>query len=261
MPELAEVEYYRKQWDPGLGKIVTQVLMHADKRIFRGTDVEALVKNLTRAKLLSSQARAKQMLFRFNRGWLGIHLGMTGKLSVQPGSQEPGKHDHLVLVQNGQKLVFNDMRQFGRVKFHAGSEPPAFWTEIPPAVTSPEFTLEYFQNILKRHARLPIKGTLLLQTGFPGVGNWMADEILWRAKIAPRVSSGKIRKPSELWKQARFVCSEALRIVAKDFSDPPAGWLFHERWKRKGFCPIHKTPLRRETVAGRTTAWCPKCQR
>src|SRR5438046_819884 len=80
-----------------------------------------------------------------------------------------------------------------------------------------------------------------LQKGFPGIGNWMADEILWRAKLDPRRQIGEL--PSEalhtLLRAIRFVSRGALQHVSPAFADPPKGWLFHERWKPGGVCPIH----------------------
>ena len=88
MPELAEVEYYRKVWDGGLRRTITRVALHGEKRLFRGADVARLAEQMPGAKLLGSEARAKQMLFRFSRDlWLGVHLGMTGKLRVEPRSR------------------------------------------------------------------------------------------------------------------------------------------------------------------------------
>ncbi|MEK7685138.1 MAG: DNA-formamidopyrimidine glycosylase family protein [Verrucomicrobiota bacterium] len=263
MPELAEVEFFRKQWDAGLDKRIAAVLLHPDKRVFRGTDAQKLQQVLPGSRLLASEAHGKQMLFRFSHGiWLGLHLGMTGKLRVAEASFKPSKHDHLVLCQKGCALVFNDARQFGRVLFHQGSSPPPWWRNLAVDVRSKSFTAARMEAFLQRHRKLPIKAALLLQTGFPGVGNWMADEILWRSGLHPRTSSGQIRGTSlqKLWRELRHVCREAVKIVGKDYSDPPVGWLFQERWKRDGLCPIHKRPLRKETVGGRTSAWCPKCQ-
>ena len=63
------------------------------------------------------------MLFVFSGGnWLGIHLGMTGKIRVEPANFRPDKHDHLALYQRERALVFTDSRQFGRVRFHHGSK-------------------------------------------------------------------------------------------------------------------------------------------
>ena len=263
MPELAEVEYYRKQWECGLGQKILDVKLHPQTRIFRGTDTRLLRRMLSGSALNRSETHGKQMLFRFsNQLWLGLHLGMTGKLRVEKPDYKPNKHDHLVLYQREQALVFADPRQFGRVRFHEGVQAPTWWASLPVQLTSREFTAALMQRFLQRHGRLPVKAALLLQSGFPGIGNWMADEILWRARVNPRTSVRQLQKMQMkiLWQNLRFVCREAVRKIADDLSDPPRGWLFHERWRRGGKCPRDGTTLRRETIGGRTTAWCPKCQ-
>ncbi len=263
MPELAEVEYYRKQWNAGLGAKVLAVELHADKRIFRGTDITAMKHDLPGKKLIASEARGKQMAFRFSGGiWIAIHLGMTGKLRTEPADFVAGKHDHLVLRQKQHGLVFSDPRLFGRVLYFQGNGEPAWWSSIAPALTSSAFSRSVLRDALQRHPKLPVKATLLMQKHFPGVGNWMADEILWRAKIHPRKPSGAIKgaKLNELWRSIRYVCLGAMKHVSGDFSDPPRRWFFHERWGSKGKCPRDGMPLKRDTIGGRTTAWCPKCQ-
>jgi formamidopyrimidine-DNA glycosylase len=262
MPELAEVEYYRRRWSPGLGRRVTEVHLHARTRVFRGTDVDALAARLPRSSLQESWAHGKQMLFRFSRGgWLGVHLGMTGELRTEAASYSPGRHDHLVLRQDKISLVFCDPRQFGRVSFDLGSMPPEWWTSRPPAVTSPAFTADTVAKILERRAGAPIKAVLLMQEFFPGIGNWMADEILWRARLHPATRAGRAQQfAGPLWTEARWVARAALRTIAKDFADPPASWLFRHRWRPEGRCPRDGAVLRRAEVGGRTTAWCPQCQ-
>jgi formamidopyrimidine-DNA glycosylase len=263
MPELAEVEYFRRRWDAGVGQTILSVELRAEKRIFRGNNIEALRQTLAGAKLTASEARGKQMLFRFsNGGWLGLHLGMTGELRCEPPAFTPGKHDHLALRQRERTLVFADARQFGRVWFHRGRTAPEWWSRLPPALTSPAFTFQRMEKFLARHARPPLKAVLLRQEGFPGIGNWMADEALWRAQLHPRVPAGRVagRDARRLWRAIRFVCRGALRIVSKDYSDPPPNWLFQHRWKPGGRCPKDKQLLMRATIGGRTTAWCPQCQ-
>ena len=264
MPELAEVEYYRKQWDAGLRRKVTRVAIHRGKRLFRGAHEKRLVASLTGATLRDSEARAKLMCFHFSGdAWLGIHLGMTGRLRIEPPDFKPGKHDHLVLYQRERALVFSDPRMFGRVHFSECRDAPAWWAGLPPAVTSPEFTFDRVRDFMKRRARLAVKAALLVQTLFPGVGNWMADEILWRAKIDPRTLCGKLtaKQIEAVWREAREVCKISLETVAMDFSDPPDDWLFHQRWSAKGVCPKHGVPLKTATIGGRTTRWCQQCQR
>src|SRR5205823_390609 len=102
--------WYRKQWDPGRGGEIVDLSLHEKNRVFRETNTASLKQNLTGAKLLSSDRRGKRMLFKFSgdnpeiigacediRSWLGIHLGMTGKIHVQPPNYRPTKRDHLVL--------------------------------------------------------------------------------------------------------------------------------------------------------------------
>jgi len=264
MPELAEVEWFRKQWDAGLGGKIVDLSLHARNRVFRGEDVDKLRQQLIGATLLSSHARGKRMLFRFSDdNFLFIHLGMTGKIHVETADYRPAKHDHLVLHQFDRALVFTDSRQFGRVRFHDGANEPDWWKSAAPEIISREFDQKVFDQFLDRHRKAPIKAVLLMQNGFPGIGNWMADEILWRAKVLPSKRTGKLtaRERAATFRATKFVVRRSLETLGKDFSDPPRNWLIHQKWKRAGVCPIHRTPLRRATVAGRATAWCTKCQK
>ena len=262
MPELAEVEFNRKQWDAGLGQKVRRVELHSGKRLFRGLDTRTLCAGLTGAWFRGSDARGKRLLFWFSGGrWLGLHLGMTGRLRTETPGFTPGRHDHLVLRLSRCALVFADPRLFGQVRFASGPVCPEWWQRLPPPLTGPAFTLALMDDFLRRHGRLAIKGALLRQDGFPGVGNWMADEILWRARIDPRTPASRLGAPQRrrLWRTVRWVSRRALAVIGRDNSDLPRGWLFHERWSAEGLCPVHRHALQRRVVAGRATAWCPTC--
>ena len=263
MPELAEVEYFRKQWAVALGERVTAVQVNGAARIFRGTDSAAPAKALKGKPLSLASAHGKQMLFRFGTTeWLGVHLGMAGKLAVAGKDHAAGPHEHLLLRTARRTLVFSDYRMFGRVRHHSGSVPD-WWRDLPPQPMDAGFTRERMEAFLDRRARAPIKAVLLMQEAFPGVGNWMADEILWRSRIRPDTTAGRIgpRKRGELFKVIREVCDDALRVIGTDWGDPPESWLFPHRWKDGGTCPKTGCPLRRETIGGRTTCWSPAWQR
>lgn len=271
MPELAEVEFFRRRWAAGHGAKIVRVLVHEHAKIFRGTDPAQLVRALTGATLLDSEAAAKQMLFRFSGGhWLGVHLGMSGELRVEPPAYAPTKHDHLVLVQRERQLVFNDPRMFGAVLQHHGDTAPGWWTSIAPAVLSPAFTGRAITDFLARRRRAPLKAVLLMQERFPGIGNWMADEILWRARLAPARLAGSLSAAEirVLHRECRAVCRGALRhnagvggrMPSKLNEFMPDSWLFNHRWERGGHCPRCAAPLRHATVGGRTSCWCPRCQ-
>ena len=264
MPELAEVEYFRRQWDPGFSCRVIGVALRPEKRVFRGADVSALEKALTGARFLGSEGHGKQMLFRFSReASLGIHLGMSGRLRVESVGISPGEHDHLVLFQEKRSLAFSDPRMFGRVRFALGKGDPEWWRNLPPAVISPAFTRPLLRDQLHRRRRSPVKAVLLDQALFPGVGNWMADEIMWQVKLHPATRTGDLSASQEhnLWRSSRAICRTALKTISVNWGELPKNWLIHHRWQDQGRCPRDGTLLEHETIAGRSTAWCSVCQK
>jgi formamidopyrimidine-DNA glycosylase len=273
MPELAEVEFFRKRWhQAAVGRTITAVLTHDRARVFRHKRTATVLRTaLPGRPLRSSAAAAKQMCFRFGDDlWLGLHLGMSGELHVEPVGYVPGKHDHLVLRTARCALVFTDPRMFGGVEFHRGTAAPGWWTRLAPPILSDAFTADAVAAFLRRRARAPIKAVLLMQERFPGIGNWMADEILWRAALHPKRLAGSLR-PAEvraLWRECRRVGRLALVAIAGrgDNLPPalnahiPATWLFRHRWADGGRCPKTGCPLVREEIGGRTTCWSPARQ-
>lgn len=272
MPELAEVEFFRKRWhQAAVGQSVTRVRAHAAKKIFRDAPATTIRHGLVGATLASSVTAAKQMAFRFNNGaWLGVHLGMTGDLTSAPLGQPAAKHDHLVIDCETVSLVFTDPRMFGGVRFDPGPDEPEWWSRIAPSLLSAAFTKKALTHFLTRRARAPLKAVLLMQERFPGIGNWMADEILWRAQIHPAQPAGSLT-PSEittLYRETRAVCRNALNRIAgqgdylpHDLNEGiPNSWLFNHRWRDGGTCPRTKKPLERADIGGRTTCWSPTRQ-
>jgi formamidopyrimidine-DNA glycosylase len=264
MPELAEVEYSRRLWDAALRQTVGAVRIgRPEIRVFRGTDVEAMRRRLPGRRLLSSESTGKQMLFRFGGDlWLGIHLGMSGQLRVEPTADfTPRKHDHFVLQFSKRALVYEDRRQFGRVRFEKAAAPPAWWTSLAPGVLTDRFTAGAVAKFLARRRRAPIKAVLLMQEQFPGIGNWMADEILWRVRLHPATGAGALdaRQTRALWRQVRWLSRRAIKIVQDDWSYP-SDWLFQQRWGAGRHCPRCQSVVARASIGGRTTCWCPVCQ-
>ena len=262
MPELAEVAYYAKQWATGLGQAVKNVEIQPKARVFRDMEQPGRLALLIKGSRYKEwRTHGKQMFFRFGNVWLSGHLGMTGKLWVAPKNYIPEKHDHLVFRQAKQQLVFTDPRMFGHWQNYDSAAFDMFWASLPPEVLDSRFTKSRLSEFLKRRARSPLKAVLLMQETFPGVGNWMADEILWRCQYDPRRRAGTLSESetAQLWTKLRLVCRQAMRVIATDWNTPPNTWLFNHRWKDGGTCPCG-APLVRETVGGRTTCWCPTCQ-
>jgi formamidopyrimidine-DNA glycosylase len=151
---------------------------------------------------------------------------------------------------------------FGRIQFWQGKGEPPWWASLAPPILSPAFTPAALAEFLRRRARSPLKAVLLMQERFPGIGNWMADEVLWRAGLHPKAKAGRVgpRARARLHAALREVCRDSLRVIGKDWSDPPDSWLFNHRWEKGGRCPRTRGPLLHATVGGRTTCWSPRRQ-
>lgn len=278
MPELAEVELARRIWSPALSEPVLAVETHPKTRIYRDTPAPAIQAALTGARFVDSRSHGKRLLFTFQKADellpLEVHLGMSGRLALGPPTHESHKHDHLLLRFEKLTLIFNDYRQFGRAHLHEDPDP---WTHLPPEILDRRFTLAHVRKLLAKRPRTSLKALILDQNCFPGIGNWMADEICWRMGCHPATPTADLDAGS-LRKEAQFVTRGAIRHVADKneglLSDPsqgfaaggyvsqvpPRSWLFQHRWKKGGHCPRCRTPLERATIATRTTAWCPQCQ-
>jgi formamidopyrimidine-DNA glycosylase len=113
---------------------------------------------------------------------------------------------------------------------------------------------------------------LLNQKYFPGIGNWMADEILWRAALHPALPAGRAAAPpiaKKLRATIQQVTRDALRVIAGQGEKLPPDlnvhipdtWLFNHRWEKGGVCPKTKKPLSRAEIGGRTTCWSPARQK
>src|SRR6516225_3800162 len=265
MPELAEVERSRRLWDARRGaKVLEVVLRNRKSHVFRGTDLPSVARGITGQPLFGSEVVGKQMVFRFGkRGqrWLGLHLGMTGELRIEAPTYPFLKYDHLILRQSKRSLVFADTRQFGRVLFAETDGVPNWWAKLPPSILSKEFTRSAVAEFCYRRKGSPLKGMLLMQERFPGIGNWMADEILWRARLNPKIPAGKLSPAlvGNLYRWIRWVTVSAMQEMDENW-EFPSTWLFSHRWEAGGHCPRCGAALAREKIGGRTTCWCPVCQ-
>lgn len=284
MPELAEVHWFARRWSPALGARVVAVHAQPGARVFRECDTDALVRDLPGRKLERIHTSGKQAAYVFsNNAWLGVHLGMTGRLFTESARTEqpvwareevgdapvraPDRnHDLLTLdFDNGKApivAVFNDYRRFGKILFHTEPGEPGWWENRAPDILTPEFNDNRLAGILKKHARLALKPLLLNQAYFPGIGNWMADEVLWRAGISPHTRPGDLtaERCAKLLAALRSVCADALRVIGEGWGAPPDTWLFNHRWSKGGVCPATGKPLKYETLGGRTSCWSPAKQ-
>jgi formamidopyrimidine-DNA glycosylase len=194
--------------------------------------------------------------------WI-VHLGMTGRMLVCKPDAEVEKHTHaIVRLASGKELRFVDPRRFGRLSVAhgfeaAGSEPL-------------RVELERFVELF-RGRKTPIKSALLNQKLLSGVGNIYADESLFRAQIRPRRRAASLRQEDlrRLYLAVREVLTEAIELGGSSISDyvdadGEEGFfqLQHRVYGREGEpCLVCKAAIKRVVIAGRSSHYCPKCQR
>ena len=193
-----------------------------------------------------------------------VHLGMTGRLVVCETGAEVAKHTHLVAtLASGRELRFIDPRMFGKLSVHAAIFDPG-------GVEPLDVDEETFINLF-RGRKTPIKSALLNQKLLRGVGNIYADESLFRAGIRPRRRASTITGPqlAKLYESVREVLREAIELGGSSISDyvdadGEEGFfqLKHRVYGREGEkCLVCKTPIRRVVLSGRSSHYCPKCQK
>jgi len=193
-----------------------------------------------------------------------VHLGMTGRLVVCEPGAEVAKHTHLIAtLASGRELRFIDPRMFGKLSVHTAIFDPG---GVEPLDVDEETFITLF-----RGRKTPIKSALLNQKLLRGVGNIYADESLFRAGVRPRRRASTITRAqlSELYKSVREVLREAINLGGSSISDyvDAAGeegffQLQHRVYGREGEkCLVCNTPIRRVVLSGRSSHYCPKCQK
>ncbi len=197
---------------------------------------------------------------------------MTGKFVLLNSDDELPKHAHAIFyLDRDQRLVFRDQRQFGVMKLiESGSLSESKGIkELAPEPFGDEFTVEYLRSLLKR-SRRSLKTLLLDQTKVLGLGNIYAAEALFRARINPFKPADQLasRRVPDLYEAVCDVLQFAVEHIRgsisleEGFSYGAAFENFWQVYERAGEpCVRCGTKIRRATQGGRSTYWCPKCQR
>ena len=274
MPELPEVEHVVRALRP---VVVGRRILAAElklKRIAPDISRPAFDRGLRNARVTAVGRRGKYILFELESDrLLATHLRMTGKfVSLTPDDNLP-PYAHVVFhLDDERRLVFCDMRQFGRMRLIANSARlPKELLALAPEPLSDDFTEEYFIDTLSR-SRRSLKQLLLDQTRILGLGNIYAVEALFLAGINPLKAAHRLSKPRarKLYRAIREVLREAidagstLRIDLADgngsyFETPERFWRVYEREGEP--CVKCGTKIRRVVHGGRSTYYCPHCQK
>lgn len=223
------------------------------------------------ARQTAAHLRAKRVQ-RVQTLILAVHLRMTGKFLYLNADDELPKHSHAIFyLDNERRLVFRDQRQFGIMRLVLAKELPKMKgiAELAPEPFGEHFNPEYLKSTLKR-SRRSLKTLLLDQTKVLGLGNIYAAEALFRAGINPFKSANELssQRSARLYEAIREVLEFAVAHIRGGFKLEEGfsyGEAFERFWQvygREGEpCVKCGAKIRRRTHGGRSTYWCPKCQR
>lgn len=283
MPELPEVEVLARCLAPQLKDKIIRDVQVRRARVLRPTSETEFRRRLDGAKFLGLMRRGKYLLFALRvAGEPGTvellgHLGMTGRMYLQPSGAPLPRHAAVVFGFGRTNFIFEDLRYFGRLTLDASAI-----ETLGPEPLSEGFTPDFFAAALRR-SRQAIKVKLLDQKVVAGMGNIYASEALYRAGISPRLAARHLsrRQVQRLWRSVREVLADAIEFGSRI----PLDWagrgkndgLFYyggagraqesyqerlEVYDRAGRpCGRCKTPIRRVVQAARSTFFCPRCQR
>jgi formamidopyrimidine-DNA glycosylase len=277
MPELPEVEAARRAAAVvARGRRIVGVSVTEDSIVFERVPAARIRRALLGRRVGDVRRHGKHLWFELDRRpWLCVHFGMAGGLhtsrrgSVRLRSSgrraEPGWPPRFtklrLALEGGQELAIADGRRLGRIRLRR--DPAA---ELPIAALGFDALgglppSERFRA-LARSRGAPVKALLLDQSFAAGVGNWIADEVLYQASIAPRRPARSLSDAelNRLRARLRSVVRAAVRVGA-DSNRFPRSWLFHRRWTRRTGTTVRGEAIRWDTIAGRTTAWVPAVQR
>lgn len=288
MPELPEVEVTRRGIAPHLEghTIANTVVRHHGMRWPVPAGLAATLQGLTVRRV---DRRGKYLLIECGpgtdgvktgkksadgaTGWLILHLGMSGSLSLVGPGTTPRKHEHFDLTAGARTLRLNDPRRFGAVLWHpAGDGPPESHPLLAGLGVEPltdAFTAELLFKAT-RGRKASIKQVLLAGDIVVGVGNIYASESLFRARIRPTTAAGRISlaRYEQLVPEIRAVLAEAIAkggSTLRDFhTNGQSGYfqLDYFVYDREGAaCKVCDSAIRRIVQGQRSTFYCPACQR
>jgi formamidopyrimidine-DNA glycosylase len=246
MPELPEAERARLALERALGRKIVAV-EDADTYVCRPHQPGEIAAALVGETFSSAQRRGKFMWLETNEGpTLGLHLGMAGRIIIDP-EDESGWDRFAVRFADGGGFALRDKRRLGRAVLNPD------YTHVGPDAA--DVNRRDFHHLIGR-GRAPIKARLLDQSAISGVGNLLADEALWRARIDPRRRTGELSE-EELDRLRREVRAAVRSAIRKGGAHTGR---FNPAREAGGVCPRCGQPLERARIGGRTTYWCPACQ-
>jgi formamidopyrimidine-DNA glycosylase len=264
VPELPEVETVRRLAERTLrGRRIAAVAVAEDRLVYDRVAPRAVAAALRGATVTGARRKGKHFWLELDRRpWPLFHLGMSGWLHAYRDGERPRFWKIVVETEDGRRLAMSDPRRLGRIRLRKEplAEPPLDGLGLDALDELP--SARELVRMLGRRAT-PVKAALLDQSLLAGVGNWIADEVLYQAAVDPRRAASTL-SPAEVARLRRALARVVRRAVGVGADDGrfPRTWLFHHRWGRKKDARTARGErIVHLTVGGRTTAFVPNRQR
>lgn len=269
MPELPEVETVRRSLAPIVGLRIARVTI-AEPRM-RQPIAPDCADRLAGRRFECVERRGKYLLLRLDDGQTVLaHLGMTGTLELRDSQAPEQKHDHVIVdLGTGRRLVLNDPRRFGLWQLGYGTDFPEVRHLGPDPLEAMPPAAEWKRRC--RGRKKPIKNLLLDQQFLAGIGNIYASEILHRAGVRPSRAAGRLSTAelSRIVDATGEVLRHAVELGGSSISDyhdaeGRSGYfqIEHRVYERTGLpCRTCASPIKKIIQVGRSSFYCPKCQR
>lgn len=277
MPELPEVEAARRAVEEHCcGKRITKAIIGDDDKVIEGVSPAELQKALVGKRVVAAHRKGKNMWLELDTPpFPSFQFGMTGAVyikgvnvtkykrsSVNDNDVWPSKFSKVfVELDDGIEMSFTDKRRLARVRLLENPEVVPPISELGPDALLELMPEEDLANGLSKK-KITIKALLLDQSFIAGIGNWVADEVLYQARIHPMQPASALSKESckALHKSIKEVIGKALEVGA-DSSQYPENWIFHSREKKPDKAFVDGKKIDFITVGGRTSAYVPDLQK
>lgn len=257
MPELPDVEIFKKEADKALGKKVDSV--EIKDRDFVGASRRKFKSSIVEKKLDRSFRKGKYLfLVTENEKAVALHFGMTGSLEYLSGNDPAPEYTKCIFhLTKGYQLCYSSKRKLGSVEVSSDTEKYIDEAGIGPDAL--EIGKKEFTEKLSK-SRSMVKSFLMDQSSVAGIGNIYSDEILFQAGVHPKKKCSELsrEKAEEIFRKMRRILKKAIEKDAK-VEELPRSYLLPRRKEGKS-CPKCKGRIRKIKVSGRSGYYCPSCQ-
>ncbi|KAG2328259.1 hypothetical protein Bca4012_037296 [Brassica carinata] len=277
MPELPEVEAARRAIEDNcLGKKINRVIIADDTKVIDGISPSDFQNSILGKTIVSARRKGKNLWLELDSPpFPSFQFGMAGAIyikgvavttykrsAVKESDEWPSKYSKFfVELDDGLELSFTDKRRFAKVRLLDNPVSVRPISELGPDALLEPFTVDQFAKSLAKK-KITIKPLLLDQGFISGIGNWIADEVLYQARIHPLQAASSLSKEQceALHTSIKEVIEKAVEVDAES-SQFPSNWIFHAREEKPGKAFFDGKKIDFITAGGRTTAYVPELQK